>query len=51
MPVRYFLTIIRGILLKGIGLEILWPQALALAGFGVGIFLASLAIFRAGTRS
>jgi ABC-2 type transport system permease protein len=49
MPVRYFLTIIRGILLKGIGLEILWPQALALAGFGAGIFLAALAIFRART--
>ena len=32
-------------------LEILWPQALALAGFGVGIFLASLAIFRRRTRA
>ncbi len=50
MPVRYFLTIIRGILLKGIGLEILWPQALALAGFGAGIFAASLALFRAQTK-
>ncbi|MGH9866787.1 MAG: ABC transporter permease [Candidatus Polarisedimenticolia bacterium] len=49
MPVRYFLTIIRGILLKGIGLEILWPQALALTVFGAGIFLASLALFRART--
>ncbi len=47
MPMRYFLGIIRGILLKGIDLGILWPQALALAGFGVGIFLASLAMFRA----
>jgi len=46
MPMRYFLTIIRGILLKGIGLSILWPQLLALALFGGGIFLASLAAFR-----
>jgi len=46
MPMRYFLTIIRGILLKGVGLEILWPQAVALLVFGVAIFLASLASFR-----
>jgi ABC-2 type transport system permease protein len=46
MPMRYFLTIIRGILLKGIGLSILWPQLLALALFGAGILLASLASFR-----
>ena len=49
MPMRYFLTIIRGILLKGIGLQILWPEALALAGFGVAIFLASVAAFGART--
>jgi len=49
MPMRYFLKIIRGILLKGIGLDILWPQALALVLFGAGIFLASLASFRTRT--
>ena len=46
MPMRYFLTIIRGIMLKGVGLDILWPQALALLLFGLAIFLASLATFR-----
>ena len=46
MPMRYFLTIVRGIMLKGVGLPILWPQVLALAGFGVVVFLASLAAFR-----
>jgi ABC-2 type transport system permease protein len=46
MPMRYFLTIIRGIMLKGVGLETLWPQVLALAGFGLAIFLASLARFK-----
>jgi len=45
VPVRYFLTIIRGILLKGNGLDVLWPQAAALLALGVGIFLASLATF------
>ena len=46
MPMRYFLTIIRGIMLKGVGLEILWPQALALLIFGLAIFLVSLATFK-----
>lgn len=46
MPMRYFLTIIRGIMLKGVGLEILWPQVLALLVLGLAIFLASLAAFK-----
>lgn len=33
-PMRYFLVIIRGIFLKGIGMEVLWPQVLALAVIG-----------------
>jgi len=33
-PLRYFLVIIRGIFLKGVGPEILWPQMLALAIIG-----------------
>ena len=36
IPLRYFLVIVRGIFLKGVGLETLWPQALALAGWGAG---------------
>jgi ABC-2 type transport system permease protein len=35
IPLRYFLVIIRGIFLKGVGLDVLWPQAAALLGFGV----------------
>jgi ABC-2 type transport system permease protein len=34
-PLRYFLVIIRGVFLKGIGLNILWPQMLALTIIGV----------------
>ena len=33
-PMRYFLVIIRGIFLKGVGLDILWPQMLGLAVIG-----------------
>lgn len=41
-PLRYFLVIIRGIFLKGIGPEILWPQIFALAVMGVlTLWLAS----------
>ena len=36
IPLRYFLVIVRGIFLKGVGLEILWPQALALLHVGDG---------------
>lgn len=44
MPLRYFFVIVRGIFLKGVGLEVLWPQALAMLGFGTGIL--GLSIFR-----
>jgi ABC-2 type transport system permease protein len=41
-PLRYFLVIIRGIFLKGVGLDILWPQMVALAVMGVlALWLAS----------
>jgi ABC-2 type transport system permease protein len=40
-PLRYFMEIVRGILLKGIGIEYLWPQMLALFFFGTGILFAS----------
>jgi ABC-2 type transport system permease protein len=34
IPLRYFVVIVRGIFLKGIGLEVLWPEALALFAWG-----------------
>ena len=33
LPLTHFLIIIRGIVLKGVGLAELWPQTLALVGF------------------
>jgi ABC-2 type transport system permease protein len=48
IPLRYFLVILRGIFLKGVGLEILWPDALALLAWGVGILV--LATLRSSKR-
>jgi ABC-2 type transport system permease protein len=35
IPARYFIIILRGIYLKKVGLETLWPHALALAAFAL----------------
>jgi len=43
-PVRYFLVIIRGTFLKGVGLAVLWPQLLAL--LAIGTALMGLAVLR-----
>ncbi|NVL92706.1 MAG: ABC transporter permease [Desulfobacterales bacterium] len=45
-PLRYFLVIIRGIFLKGVGLEILWPQLLALTVIGLIVFTCAVKRFR-----
>ncbi|MBN1930757.1 MAG: ABC transporter permease [Desulfobacterales bacterium] len=45
-PLRYFLIIIRGIFLKGIGLEILWPQFLGLTILGMIVFTAAVSRFK-----
>jgi len=45
-PLRYFLVIIRGVFLKGIGLDVLWPQMLALAVLGGTMMLSSSLRFR-----
>jgi ABC-2 type transport system permease protein len=45
LPLTYFLTILRGVLLKGIGIEHLWPEALALAGFAAGLIGLSVVRF------
>ena len=39
IPLRYYVVILRGVFLKGVGLSVLWPQALALCGLGCGILL------------
>ncbi|TLN24631.1 ABC transporter permease, partial [bacterium] len=43
-PLRYFLVVIRAIFLKGSGIEILWPELLAL--FAIGLSTLALALSR-----
>ena len=46
IPARYFVTVTRGIFLKGVGVEILWPQAVLMTVYAaLGIALAT-SVFR-----
>ena len=45
-PLRYFIEILRGVFLKGIGLSILWPQMVLLSLLGLAVMAASLLRFR-----
>jgi ABC-2 type transport system permease protein len=48
IPLRYFLVILRGIFLKGVGLDVLWPQATALLAWGLAML--TLATLRSTKR-
>jgi ABC-2 type transport system permease protein len=37
IPLRYFIIIVRGIFLKGLGVAVLWPEILALLAWGLAI--------------
>jgi ABC-2 type transport system permease protein len=39
-------VIVRGIFLKGVGFEVLWPQVLALLVLGTAILLVSVLRFK-----
>jgi ABC-2 type transport system permease protein len=45
-PLRYFLVVVRGIFLKGVGMEVLWPQLLALTILGAAVFSGAIVRFR-----
>ncbi len=45
IPLRYFIVIVRSIFMKGAGMSILWPDATALAVFGIVLFLLSVSRF------
>jgi ABC-2 type transport system permease protein len=45
-PLRHYIAIVRGILLKGVGLEALWVQALALGCFAIILLAVSTDRFR-----
>ncbi|MFZ5623122.1 MAG: ABC transporter permease [Gemmatimonadota bacterium] len=47
VPARYFVPIAKGVFLKGVGLAVLWPELLALAGFAAaGVALAARAFHK-----
>jgi ABC-2 type transport system permease protein len=45
-PLRYFLVIIRGVFLKGVGFDILWPQMAALLALGTCVITFAAARFQ-----
>lgn len=44
-PLRYYLVIVRGTFIKGVGMDILWPQMLALLVLGSGLLLMAMLRF------
>lgn len=46
VPARYFVTLLKGIYLKGVGLEVLGPQALLLAAFSAVMLAIAMIKFR-----
>jgi len=46
IPLTYFLKILRGIVLKGVGLNYLWPEVAFLAIFGVAVMGLAILNFR-----
>ncbi len=46
IPLRYFFVVVRGLFLKGVGLDILWPQAAAMLVFGIAILSMSVLRFQ-----
>jgi ABC-2 type transport system permease protein len=45
IPLRYFLVVIRGTYLKGVGMDILWPQMAAMAALGVTLLTVAILRF------
>jgi ABC-2 type transport system permease protein len=46
LPLTYFVIIMRGILIKGVGLEYLWRQILPMAAIGVAVFALAINRFQ-----
>jgi ABC-2 type transport system permease protein len=41
-PLKHWLVIFRGILLKGAGLRVFWRELLAIAGLGIAIYTGTV---------
>ena len=45
-PVRYFMECLRALFLKGVGMEVIWPQMLAMLVIGLAVVIGSASRFR-----
>ena len=45
IPLRYFLVVLRGVYLKGVGMDILWPQMAAMAALGFSLLTVAILRF------
>ncbi len=46
IPAKFFIIIVKGIMLKGVGLSVLWPETLAILGFIIVFSVASIKNFK-----
>lgn len=46
VPLTHFVTVIRGIIIKGVGIEYLWPQILTLVALGLVVFTLAIVRFQ-----
>ena len=46
VPATYFLEVIRGIILKGVGLTVLWQPLAVLLGMGLILMIVSIKKFK-----
>ena len=44
-PLRYFLVILRGVYLKGVGFDVLWPQMWPMAALAIAVLTLSIVRF------
>ena len=49
-PIRYLARLLRGVVLRGAGIDVLWPQLAVLAGFSVALYGLSAWRFRGQLR-
>jgi ABC-2 type transport system permease protein len=45
-PTTYFVKLAQGILYRGAGIDVVWPDFLAMTGIGMVFFLGALLRFR-----
>jgi len=45
LPLTYFLDVLRGVLLKGVGLDVVWRETAVLAAFSLGLLAVSVRKF------